>query len=101
MEEKGASNQSGFRYPFSVLNNSTAFRGGDWPESITPPVVRMDWRVGTENCSQARRHPSSYACLGNNSKCVDLDPDIGGYLCHCLEGYQGNPYLTQGCYGNS
>ncbi|XP_052620262.1 wall-associated receptor kinase 2 [Lactuca sativa] len=54
---------------------------------IVPIVV--DWVVGGEgSCSQAT------ACKGNSS-CNDVD--TGGYRCSCKEGYEGNPYLDQGC----
>ncbi|XP_037482162.1 wall-associated receptor kinase 4-like [Triticum dicoccoides] len=62
------------------------------------PLV-VDWAIGTlqgETCESARAKPESYACVGNDSVCVDSS--IGrGYFCKCKNGYQGNPYLPYGC----
>ncbi|KAK4359590.1 hypothetical protein RND71_021819 [Anisodus tanguticus] len=29
--------------------------------------------------------------------CVDSDTNLGGYRCNCNPGYEGNPYIGQGC----
>nr|GEY81168.1 hypothetical protein [Tanacetum cinerariifolium] len=52
-------------------------------------LVVVDWVIGRDrNCSQ------STECK-ENSECHDADG--GGYHCCCNQGYEGNPYLDQGC----
>ncbi|CAK9183267.1 unnamed protein product, partial [Ilex paraguariensis] len=65
-------------------------------KSVLPMVV--DWTVGNETCEVAEKNSATFACK-DNTKCYK--PDTGnttsGYRCGCLEGYEGNPYLTNGC----
>ena len=65
-------------------------------ETETLPMI-LDWSIGNENCSEARKR-DNYTC-NENSKCIDLTAR-SGYLCECLPGYQGNPYLPNGCKGD-
>ncbi|GKB91324.1 wall-associated receptor kinase 2-like protein [Tanacetum coccineum] len=69
----------------SDLNNST-----DLLRRVQSSVlVVIDWVIGRDrNCSQATE-------CKENSECHDADG--GGYHCRCNQGYEGNPYLDQGC----
>ncbi|KAK6778326.1 hypothetical protein RDI58_025044 [Solanum bulbocastanum] len=62
------------------------------------PIV-LDWAIGSHTCTQALKS-EDYAC-SENSHCINSDTGLGGYRCSCNPGYQGNPYLNQGCQGIS
>lgn len=63
--------------------------------TIDSVAVVLDWVIGSQNCTEAQ-NSNSLVCM-QNSSCVDSDSGIGGYLCGCNQGYQGNPYLSPGC----
>ncbi|KAF8024956.1 hypothetical protein BT93_F1953 [Corymbia citriodora subsp. variegata] len=60
------------------------------------PIV-LDWLIPNEKCDDAKKDTTTYMCR-ENSKCTDAE-NGNGYQCHCLEGFQGNPYLQNGCQG--
>ncbi|CAO2192496.1 unnamed protein product [Urochloa humidicola] len=55
----------------------------------------LDWAIGNATCELAR-NMSTYACRYRNSECVD-STNGPGYLCNCSSGYEGNPYVPDGC----
>ncbi|TVU47883.1 hypothetical protein EJB05_07499, partial [Eragrostis curvula] len=64
--------------------------------------VWLDWAIrppnGTDTltCADAMKNRTSYACKSRNSNCTEA-VNGPGYSCHCVDGYEGNPYLDGGC----
>ncbi|CAL9215759.1 unnamed protein product [Arabidopsis halleri] len=55
------------------------------------PVV-LDWSIGNQTCEQV----IGRNICGGNSTCFDSTRGKG-YNCKCLQGFDGNPYLSEGC----
>ncbi|XVE60879.1 hypothetical protein DITRI_Ditri05aG0162500 [Diplodiscus trichospermus] len=78
-------------YNFSSLDlNASDFSDKEFPSIL-------DWTIGDQTCQEAKKDPKNYACK-ENSYCEDAE-NGPGYLCKCLHGFRGNPYLSDshGC----
>ena len=97
--KNGAKNICGYafiaRADFYVTYNITPSTRDIYPHSMVVPAV-LEWAVGNTSCRDAEK--AGNKVCGGNSSCFD-SPEEKGYKCRCLEGYKGNPYLTNGCLG--
>ncbi|CAN6242232.1 unnamed protein product [Urochloa humidicola] len=63
--------------------------------NITTVFAAMSWSITDQlTCASTLVNATNYACVSNYSMCED---DAPGYNCFCARGYQGSPYLLNGC----
>jgi hypothetical protein len=91
-------------YAFIVEKNNYSFKSDHLmrtPDSPWTVPLWLDWAIrngkNSLSCPKARIAPG-YTCVSKNSTCVN-STNGKGYTCNCVSGYEGNPYLDNGCTG--
>ncbi|CAM0875486.1 unnamed protein product [Alopecurus aequalis] len=53
---------------------------------------------GNGSCpAPGQQAPPGYACASSNSFCTNASTSAYSYRCSCMENYEGNPYVADGC----
>ncbi|CAN6382112.1 unnamed protein product [Urochloa humidicola] len=85
------------KYTFRASALLQSSKNRPMEKDTTMPLV-LDWAIRGNtsiSCAQAK-HVDEYACRSNKSSCINAT-NGPGYFCNCTEGYEGNPYIVNGC----
>ncbi|KAK3198723.1 hypothetical protein Dsin_022138 [Dipteronia sinensis] len=99
-KQKNVSQFNQCNYAFVIEDNKFHFSASNLSNIAVKVPTAVDWAItGNGNCKKAKKNKAAYACK-KNTLCKDSNNSSGGYLCHCKDGYQGNPYLGCKCIKN-
>ncbi|EMS66670.1 hypothetical protein TRIUR3_29199 [Triticum urartu] len=74
----------------------SAFSSVEVPLVLGWEVLRRDGTAGGKWSSECTVDAARSICKSKHSEC---SPGPKGYLCACEVGYDGTPYVTDGCQG--
>uniref|UniRef100_A0A0E0LWJ0 Protein kinase domain-containing protein n=1 Tax=Oryza punctata TaxID=4537 RepID=A0A0E0LWJ0_ORYPU len=71
-------------------------------ETVSALPALLDWAISNSTCGTKPSAAPAPACRSSNSYCQNYTSYVyNGYQCRCNAGYQGNPYIPNGCQGLS